>query len=168
VFIGKRVPNEKLGDLMDCVMEQAMEHRDRIIWLPALSHAQLYPFVQNAEAVVLPSHVDNFPNACIESMAFKRIVIGTYGNGFEQLITHQKSGFLCEPGDQEGLLRTINDVLALSPMDRLNVGRQAAERIELLRPDIVVTQLVDLYLDVIDRKAGRSTTLAPVIAAQVA
>ncbi len=43
--------------------------------------------------------MDNFPNACIEAMYFSKVVIGTDGASFEQLITHGKNGLLCRIGD---------------------------------------------------------------------
>ncbi len=43
----------------------------------------------------LPSRIDNLTNTCIESMALGKVVIGTQGAIFEQLIEDGVNCFLC-------------------------------------------------------------------------
>lgn len=76
---------------------------DRVIIWSAFPHKQLYPIIKEADFVVQPSLMDNLPNACIEAMYFRKIIIGTDGASFEQLITHEKNSFLCEIGNSEDL-----------------------------------------------------------------
>jgi len=83
-------------------------------------------------------------------MALERIVIGTRGNGFEQLITDGESGFLCEVDDAAGLLATIERVLALTSDTSRSIGRRAEERIRILAPENTVSALLDCYLDAMD------------------
>lgn len=135
---------------MDRVFRHAAEYADRVLWIPAQPHETLYPIIARACAVVLPSRIDNFPNACIEAMALERIVIGTRGNGFEQLITDGESGFLCEVDDAAGLLATIERVLALTSDTSRSIGRRAEERIRILAPENTVSALLDCYLDAMD------------------
>src|ERR1051326_7456438 len=47
-------------------------------------------------SVVLPSLIDNLPNSCLEAMGLGRVVIGTKGTSFEELITDEANGFLIE------------------------------------------------------------------------
>ncbi|OGJ54726.1 hypothetical protein A3D11_01395 [Candidatus Peribacteria bacterium RIFCSPHIGHO2_02_FULL_49_16] len=149
-FVGKRVPRQSGGDLMDRVFDQAGEHRDRVLWLPSQPHETLYPIIEHAHAVILPSRVDNFPNACIESMAFRRVVVGTRGNGFEQLINDGASGFLCAVDDSADLLRACERVLALSDVERKAMGERAYERTRELLPENSIPKLIDFYLDAIE------------------
>lgn len=146
VFVGKKV-NNQLGNksLWDYLADQAKEYQDRIIHLEPVKHHRLFPVIQHAECVVLPSRVDNFPNTCIEAMANGKIVIGTYGNGFDQLIEDGKSGFLIHVDDHKELLAKINAVLRLSSAEREKIEKSALERAELLKPDIVLNELVGLY-----------------------
>ncbi len=154
VFVGKvqAAPAGSGGTMMDHVKAMAGDAVDRVIHCPALQHEQLYPIVQNAFAVVLPSRIDNFPNACIEAMYFRRVVIGTKGNGFEQLISDGVSGFLVTVDDAMELLSSTKRVLALSDDERNRIGDRAYARIEQLKPEKVVTQLIDFYGEVIDAK----------------
>lgn len=149
VFVGKEVPGQKGGSLMEMVWKNAGEHRERVIHIPPLRHSQLYPIIQGAHAVILPSRTDNFPNACIEAMAFGKVVIGTLGNGFEQLIHDGWSGFLCRVDDPVHLLEVTECMLGMTDGERLTMGRRAAGRINDLAPEKVGVELVHFYERVI-------------------
>ncbi len=160
-FIGKRLHGQNGGDLMEQVWQCAKEHRNRIIWHDAVCHPQLYPVIKKAHTVVLPSRIDNFPNACIEAMAHKKVVIGTKGNGFEQLIEHGNSGLLCAPDNPIDLLRTIDLALLLSEAERQSIGANAAKRITDLYPEKVGKQLVGLY-EVTIKKTHYHNSMFPI------
>lgn len=144
VFVGKEHPGMVAG-----LRAAAKGGSDRIIHIPKLPHSQLYPIIQHCIAAVLPSLYDNFPNTCVEGMAFGKPVIGTIGNGFEQLIVDGENGFLCSPGDSQCLLKKINKVLTLSPEELAQIGEKAMARVDRLKPEKVVQQLVDFYQRVI-------------------
>lgn len=78
VFVGKE---GRYGGrpMLEYVRAQAGEHDDRVLHFDRMSHASLYPIIDHAEAVVLPSRIDNFPNACIEAMSRGKIIVGTRG-----------------------------------------------------------------------------------------
>ena len=135
---------------MNIIKENAAEFQDRVIHCDRLKHNYLYPILANAYAVVLPSRVDNFPNTCIEAMAHKRIVIGTKGTSFEQLIKDGISGFLCQKDNASDLLNKIGIVLQLSPQEKTIIEEQAYKRVQRLTPEIVVNELVDFYKQVIN------------------
>ncbi len=149
VFVGKEMPETQGGYSMSTMRLKADEHAHRVVHLDRMSHEQLYPVVQHAHGVVLPSRVDNFPNACIEAMAFGRVVIGTRGNGFEQLIEDGVSGYLVDVDGPASLRAGIERLLSLSDGRRHGMGAQAAKRIELLRPQAVGRELVTFYDDAV-------------------
>jgi len=95
VFIGNDKGYQG-NSMMEHLWSQAGQNRGRVLYLGVMHHEYLYPIVQNAHAVVLPSLIDNLPNTCLESMALGKIVIGTRGASFEQLIEDGISGFLAE------------------------------------------------------------------------
>lgn len=160
VFIGKVQVVPEGGTMMDRVRTNAREHASRVVHFHALPHEKLYPLIQHACAVALPSRIDNFPNACIEAMFFKRVVIGTMGNGFEQLIDHKKSGYLIPVDDSAALLSTLTNVLALPDAKRVEIGAYAAKRIQRLHPDVSVRALLHLYQSTIDaRQTSRPSLL---------
>lgn len=125
-----------------------MAHRI-IIW-SALPHKRLYPIIREADFVVLPSLMDNLPNACIEAMYFQKVVVGTEGASFEQLITHEKNGFLCEIGNSEDLYKKMKMAASLTPEKRVQMGILAGKRIEKLKPEVAVKKLLCLYEYVVE------------------
>lgn len=145
VFVGKAEP----GIITE--LEQRTEDvRDRVIHVERLQHEQLYPIIQNSFAAILPSLYDNLPNTCIEAMAFGKAVVGTRGASFDQLIDDGVSGFLCEKNNSQDLLRVIEKVLASSTEELSKIGEKAVARIEMLKPEKVVVELVNFYSEVIN------------------
>src|SRR5256885_217036 len=80
---------------------------ERLILLDELPHKQLYPVIAGAHLVVLPSLIDNFPNACLEAMALGKAVIGTTGASFDELIDDEATGFLVAPNNVDALAEKI-------------------------------------------------------------
>ena len=153
VFVGKDLGYDG-RPMFDYVRSQAKEHGGRVVHLGSLPHSQLYPLIEKSLCVVLPSRVDNFPNTCIEAMAFKKIVVGTRGTSFEQLICDGSSGFLCGIDDPAGLLAAVERVVGLSPPQREEVGEKAYRRTLDLAPDKIVGQLERLYRRVLAERGG--------------
>ncbi|HQN17744.1 MAG TPA: glycosyltransferase family 4 protein [Syntrophobacteraceae bacterium] len=148
VFLGKDMGFQG-RPMMQHVWEKAGSLRARVMYMGIMPHAQLYPIIRGARLVVLPSKVDNLPNTCIEAMAMGKVVIGTQGASFEQLIENNANGFLCPMDNPQSLKETIEAALAMDDHDMLSMGRKAAERIELLKPERVVEDLLNTYRDVI-------------------
>lgn len=128
----------------------AGEYQERFLYMRALPHSTLYPIVQNADFVVFPSLIDNFPNACLEAMYFRRVVIGTDGTSFEQLIEDGKSGFLCAPNDADSLLEKMEEAACMDDQQRKIMGEYAKKRIDMLSPEFTVKKLVRYYQYVIE------------------
>lgn len=137
-------------ELFNEVKTGAKEYSDRVIYNPAISFSELKPIIRNSEAIILPSLMENLSNACIESMALGKIVVGTRGASFDQLIDDEESGFLCEIGDAGSLCDAINKALALAEEDRRCMQEKAINRAKMLSPDVVVRQLVEYYERVIN------------------
>lgn len=154
VFVGeaKLINGENAANML---RRCARPYADRVVILPAISHKQLYPIIQRADFVVLPSLMDNFPNACIEAMYFGKVVIGTDGASFEQLIQHKVSGLLCKIGDSDDLLEKMQMAVSMDENVKREMSNNARKRIERLKPEIVVKQLVDFYSYVINAVANK-------------
>jgi glycosyltransferase involved in cell wall biosynthesis len=155
VFVGKDMGHDS-GSMIQHVWENAGPHRGRVLYLGIMHQEQLFPIIEGAKAVVLPSLVDNLPNTCIEAMALGKAVIGTRGASFEQLIEDGRSGFLCAVDDERSLKEAINKALLLTEGERKAIGSRAARRIERLHPDHAVRELIRLYCEVIEsfRRSG--------------
>lgn len=150
VFVGKQLHNTVNNmDVWDYLLQRAGPHKSRVIHIPSQKHQTLFPIIQHAELVTLPSRTDNFPNTCIESMANSKIVIGTKGNGFDQLISDGENGFVIDVDDSQALLAKINFVLGLEPAKKQAIESLSFKRSETLHPDLVLNQLMQLYRNTI-------------------
>ena len=83
------------------------EFATNVIWLGSLEKARLYSILNQAEAAVLPSKVDNLPNTVIESLMFGVPVIGSKGASIDELVEPGVSGELVEVGDDKTLAEII-------------------------------------------------------------
>lgn len=125
-------------------------YKDRFIFLPSLSHEKLYPVIKGAEFVMLPSYMENVSNACMEAMALGKIVIGSKGASFEQLIVDEENGFLMERGNSEDLYRCVCKALELSNDDKRKMGEKAKKRVDMLKPEASVPKLQKYYKAIIN------------------
>lgn len=129
---------------------QKDKYDGRVIYLGKLEHKKLYPIVQNSLACVLPSRVDNLPNACIEAMAQGKIVIGTYGASFEQLIKNKQNGLLIQRDSVNALIKAIEYLMRLSEQEHEEMGKRAKKTITRLLPENIYEQVIRYYQNVID------------------
>jgi glycosyltransferase involved in cell wall biosynthesis len=81
--------------------------KERIMWLGPQPKSRLYSVLQQAEASVLPSFVDNLPNTAIESLTMGIPVIGTDGASIDELVENGVTGELVPPGDAKGLASAL-------------------------------------------------------------
>ena len=124
--------------------------KDRVIHLKTMPHEILYPIIQHADFVICPSRMENLSNACMEAMYFGRVVIGTDGTSYEQLIEDGVSGLLCKPENPRDLLDTMNKAAAMSKNEKIKIGKNAQKRIERLAPKYTVKKLLRFYQYLID------------------
>lgn len=89
--------------------------------------------------------MENFSNACVEAMYFGKVVVGTDGTSYEQLIQDGESGFLAKPGSAVSLYHAINRALAITEDTRNSIEERAKERIDRLKPEITVKELLNYY-----------------------
>lgn len=133
----------------ELVQKSAGKCADRVIYAGCLTREQLYPLIQNAEVCLLPSRMENLPNACIEAMAMGKIVVGTNGASFEQLIDNGVSGFLCERDRADSYLQAVNKVLGMSPDEKRQMSIRAMERAKRLDPGVIYGRWLEFYQKVI-------------------
>lgn len=149
VFAGARAPwKDHEGreiDPVEYLKAGAGEYADRVLYLGKLKGDNLQRLIQKALFCVMPSRVDNLPNACIEAMAFGKIVIGTRGASFEQLIEDGRSGFLVERENPAQLAEAVNGALKLGGEKLRRMGRVAMARVGEMSPEIVAGRLLAFY-----------------------
>ncbi len=115
----------------------------RLLFLGQVPHARLYPIIQGARLVVLPSLIDNLPNTLLEAMAFSRPVIGTIGASFDEVITDNVNGFLVPAGNSVALAKKMIEVWDHPDLE--SIGQKARQDISEFYPDRIIPQLMSYY-----------------------
>ena len=149
IFAGPDARAPAGGGMMEFVRGHSGEFADRVHFTGALRHDLLYPLVQNARLVILPSLMDNLPNTCLEAMGLGRVVVATSGSCFEQLIEDGVSGLLVPPDDVSALAQGVVKAWNLDETERAAMGQKARQRIEALHPDVALPRLMDYYESVL-------------------
>lgn len=124
---------------------------DRVHCLGRLDRSALAAIVARADIVVLPSVVDNLPNAVLEAMAAGRMVVGTSGSSIDEIVTDEVDGLLCPAGDGAALRATLDRAVAMDPAHREQLGRAARRRVGDFAPERVVAQLIAFYREAMQR-----------------
>lgn len=83
------------------------EHRANVQVFPHLPQGDLFDILSGAAAAILPSLVDNLPNAVIESLQHGIPVIGSKGASIDELVEEGITGELAEIEDTEQLSNLI-------------------------------------------------------------
>ena len=97
----------------------------RLVVLENLPHRKLFPIIAGARLVALPSLIDNLPNACLEAMGLGKVVIGTRGTSFDELIDDGVNGFLVAPNDASALTEKL--ISAWTDPQLVEMGAAARE-----------------------------------------
>lgn len=137
--------------IVDSLKKAADIFQDRVVYLGQLNRSELHPVISHAYRVVLPSRFDNLPNTCLEAMGHGRIVIGTRGVTFDEVIEDGKNGFLCEKQNPESLLETILKSLNLSDEESEKMESLARRATEAFSLDQIVNELLKYYSEAINK-----------------
>ena len=133
----------------DYILSSSSKYSDRIHIYDSMSREKLIPYIANTIACVFPSRIDNMPNTCIEAMQFKKVVIGTRGASFEQLLEDGISGLLVSIDNKEELLGAMSKVLEMTKEQRIVMGNRAYARLDYNKPRVIYTKLIDFYKGVL-------------------
>ena len=127
VLVGENSPNLGIeSELRNYVTSHLLS--DSVTF--AGKRASVLPYLQVADAFVLPSQREGLSIALLEAMACELPAIGTRTSGTVELIREGENGYLVEIGDAEGIRRAMMALLADPAKARAMglAGRQMVER----------------------------------------
>lgn len=115
IFVGRVVAQKNIETLLEAIaplnmrtcligegelfsqLQQKFSHiKDWLDWQGYVPHSKLPEFLRRSRLFVLPSHYEGHPKALLEAMSCGMPVIGTNTPGIRELITHGKTGWLCD------------------------------------------------------------------------
>ena len=127
VFVG-RSPSKGPGRTMfDEIRDGCDRFRERLLHFDVLPREKLYPVIAGARGVLMPSRVDNYPNACLEAQCLGVPVVGTRGSSLDEMIVDGETGFLAENGSADSLTDAVVRLLSMrgGAMDRMQANISA-------------------------------------------
>jgi UDP-glucose:(heptosyl)LPS alpha-1,3-glucosyltransferase len=101
------------------------------------------PYYGAADAVVLPTLYDPFPNVALEAMACGLPLVTSTKSGAAELIRDDDNGFVCDALDVPALAQNLKRLL--DPTTRQRLGAAARTSVEPLSLETMTRQLLDLY-----------------------
>ncbi len=99
------------GPLVDRIVTLGLDRKVKL--LPWMTHDELAAVLTTARLAVLPSREENFSLAVLSAMAVGAPVISTRIGGTPEIIDHERTGLLVEPGSPrhlaDGMGRLLRD-----------------------------------------------------------
>jgi glycosyltransferase involved in cell wall biosynthesis len=148
VLVGRDMETPLGSSMAEYARAQCRQFADRLIVLENLPHAQLYPVIDRSHLVVLPSLIDNLPNSCLEAMGIGKVVIGTNGASFDELIADGVNGFLVDPNSPGALADKLIAAWVDPKLDEMSAA--AKRRMHDFAPEKTVASLLTYYSEVLN------------------
>jgi UDP-glucose:(heptosyl)LPS alpha-1,3-glucosyltransferase len=105
------------------------------------------PYYGAADAFVLPTLYDPFPNAALEAMACRLPIVTSTKSGAAELVREHDAGLICPSRDVAGLAAHMR--VLMDPAQRERFGARARAAVLPLTPEAMTLQLVLLYKDLL-------------------
>ncbi|MGD9496565.1 MAG: glycosyltransferase [Armatimonadota bacterium] len=124
----------------------------------AMPHEELMPLLRRAALLVLASVVasdgdrDGLPNVLLEAMALGVPVVSTRVSAIPELVEHEQTGLLANPGDAEDLAEQMERMLFDEDLRAKVVERGRAEVVTRFDIKVNVAHLAELFMAVMGRR----------------
>ncbi len=124
IMIGNRPEKDKrtipFGEIKEWTSHEHCNYHDFV--------EDVFPYIEKAHIVVLPSWREGLPRVVLEAMAVGRPVVATDVPGCRQAVLNNKSGILIPPRDPEGLYQGLKDMLSKSDEALAQMGKEGRAR----------------------------------------
>ncbi len=129
-------------------LQQSYASDPSITFLGFKNGNELRELYAAADAFFFPSPTETFGNVVLESMASGTPVIGASAGGVKNLVEHNKTGLLCEPGDRRAFAEAVTTLFD-DPLLRQRLALSARKYSLTQSWEQIFAQLLDSYQDVI-------------------
>jgi len=102
----------------------------QVILAPKMTQEQVFHQVQSSDLMLLPSLEEGIANVAVEAMALGTPVISTDCGGMQELITHEKEGWIVPNRDVEAMAEQILKFSKLEDDEKKRIKSAAREKVE--------------------------------------
>lgn len=145
---GERLPLIMAGDGELAEVKKLFEDRDLLesVSFPGwVRGADKDKCLKESGIFLFPSYYEGMPMAVLEAMAYGMAIVTTRVGGIPHLLEDGVNGYLCEPGDIEGLSKRLLE-LSKDGDKRRKMGERARQKaIEEYSMESHIKKLMDLY-----------------------
>lgn len=127
---------------------------DRVNFHGLLPHSQAVAKMKECDVFVMPSWDEGFGVVYLEAMIQGKPVVGSLGEGIEDLVKHGQNGFLVKPQDVTELVRVLR-YLVTHPDEIRRVGEEARRSVLDFTWERNAQKYLDLYKKVLEKAQGR-------------
>ena len=145
VIIGR---NEKIGNKIESInyfFKKCKKFKSKIKYFGVLSKKEIFYFYTKAEAIIIPSRLDNYPNVMIESISFKKPIIGFLNSSLDEVINDGKTGFLANKQNLKSLFKKIDEFLCQSRTKKEIIKKNILKLNKKLKSIDYAEKLIDFY-----------------------
>jgi glycosyltransferase involved in cell wall biosynthesis len=149
-LVAARVPEARLHLVGSGTQAEIAETlaREGVRWDRRLEPVELAAALDDARVLLLPSPSEGLGRVVIEAFLRGRAVVGTQSGGIPDIVEHERTGLLVEPGDVAALADAVERALVESGLaERLGEAAHEASARWLSTPD----EFADSVLSVVER-----------------
>lgn len=169
IFVGRLIKNKGVADLIEAMKQlpgtellivgdgpdrvrlEGLAKGLPVTFVGEVTPAAVLQYLKQARVLVLPSYLgDGFPNVILEAMACGKPVVATCIAGIPDLVRHQETGYLFEPGDIKQMATYINQVLSDDNLWE-KLSSHSLEAVQLYSWDKIIPQIEQLLFSLINQ-----------------
>jgi len=137
------------GDEEITYLIQCLGLSNEVILQPKMEQKLVFEKMKNASLFLLPSLEEGIANVAVEAMALGTPVISTDCGGMEELITHEKEGWIVPTRDPKALAEQIKNYTFIYENEIEIICAAARKKVEIQHTeDKMVEDMLHLYINV--------------------
>jgi len=136
--------------IKETLIDLINEFPNNIIWHEDLRKDDLLSVFGQADLVLIPSIIDNFPNTALEAMSQNSIILASSTSSLDTLITNNINGFLLDTRDPNIWVEKIKFILDPKNQENISSAKLSiSESMNEYTPKRSINALVNYYEKVI-------------------
>ena len=116
----------------------------------SVPYSELPQKYRDADIFILPSLAEGMPLVVLEAMGTGLPIAASRVQGIDELVTEDVNGALFDPGDAEGLARSLVKLINAGEM-RVKMGKASVERVKPYDWKHIADAYLALYADILEK-----------------